>query len=197
MKKWLSSIRLIAALTLLAPLFAANRALPAQELRFRLDPARSGADISLGATLHTVHGSFSLKRGEVHFNPATGTAGGEIVFDATSGKTGNSSRDHKMHSDVIESQLYPEIVFRPDRAQGTFSISGDSTLQVHGRFAIHGIEREATFPVQLNVARNTWSARASFPVPYVKWGMKRPSVPFVRVSESVQVQFHAAGSTAE
>jgi polyisoprenoid-binding protein YceI len=197
MKKALHSIRLIAAVTILAPLFAANRVWPTQELRFELDPARSGADISLGATLHTVHGSFSLKRGEVHFNPATGTAGGEIVFDATSGKTGNSSRDNKMHTDVIESQRYPQIVFRPDRAQGTFSISGDSTLQVHGLFAIHGSEHPVTFPVQLNVAGNTWSARASFQVPYVKWGMKRPAAPLLRVAESVQVRFHAAGSTTQ
>jgi polyisoprenoid-binding protein YceI len=196
MKKRFHPIRLVVAvIAVLTPLFAANRALPAQELLLQLDPARSGADISLGATLHSVHGSFSLKRGDVHFNPATGTASGEIVFDATSGATGNSSRDNKMHTEVIQSQRYPEIVFRPDRAAGTFSISGISILQVHGMFAIHGVEHEVTFPVQVNVEANTWTAKASFQVPYVKWGMKRPSAPFLRVAETVQVQFHAAGST--
>ena len=196
MKKKLHSIRLMAAVVaVLTPLFAANRALPAQELHLQLDPANSGADISLGATLHTVHGSFAMKRGEVHFNPATGVASGEIVFDATSGKTGNSSRDIKMHTEVIESQRYPDIVFHPDRAEGAFSISGRSILQVHGMFAIHGVAHEVTFPVQLNVEDNTWTAKASFQVPYVNWGMKRPSAPFVRVSETVQVQFHATGST--
>jgi polyisoprenoid-binding protein YceI len=198
MKKRFHSIRLIAAVAaVLTPLFAANRALPAQELLLQLDPARSGADISLGATLHSVHGSFSLKRGEVHFNPATGSASGEIVFDATSGETGNSSRDHKMHTEVIQSQRYPEIVFRPDLAEGPFSFSGDSTLQVHGIFAIHGVEHEVTFPVQVSVAGGTWTAKASFQVPYVKWGMKKPSAPFLRVAETVQVQFHAAGSTTQ
>jgi polyisoprenoid-binding protein YceI len=102
-----------------------------------------------------------------------------------------------MHKDVIQSQRYPEIVFHPDRADGTLSTFGDSTLQVHGMFVIHGAEHEVTFPVEVNLAGTAWSAKASFQVPYVKWGMKNPSVLFLRVGDTVQVQFHAAGSTAQ
>jgi hypothetical protein len=42
-----------------------------------------------------VEGAFLLKRGAIHFDPATGKASGEVVFDAASGKTGNKSGDHK------------------------------------------------------------------------------------------------------
>jgi polyisoprenoid-binding protein YceI len=196
MRKTLRSIALV-AVTALTQLLAAEPSSPAQELLLQLDPANSGADIVLSANLHTVHGSFSLKHGAVRFNPATGKASGEIVFDATSGKTGNDSRDHKMHKDVIQSGRYPEIVFHPDRADGTLSASGDSTLQVHGMFVIHGAEHEVAFPVQVNLAGTAWTAQASFQVPYVKWGMKNPSVLFLRVGDTVQVQFHAAGSTAQ
>lgn len=195
-RKTLRSITLFAVVTSLTRLLAAQ-ATPPQELLLQLDPAQSGADIILAASLHAVDGSFSLKRGAVHFNPATGKASGEIVFDATSGKTGNRSRDNKMHKDVIQSQRYPEIVFHPDRADGTLSTSGDSTLQVHGMFVIHGAEHEVTFPVQVNLAGTAWAAKASFQVPYVTWGMKNPSVLFLRVADTVQVQFHAAGSTAQ
>ena len=197
MNKTLRSITLVAVVTALTQLLAADAASPAQELLLQLDPAKSGAEIILAANLHTVHGSFSLKHGAVRFNPATGKASGEIVFDATSGKTGNSSRDNKMHKDVIQSQRYPEIVFHPDRADGTLSTSGDSTLQVHGMFVIHGADHEVTVPVQVNLAGDAWTAKASFQVPYVKWGMKNPSVLFLRVGGTVQVQFHAAGSTAQ
>ena len=197
MNKTLRSITLVAVVTALTQLLAAESASPAQELLLQLDPAKSGADIILAGNLHTVDGSFSLKHGAIRFNPATGKASGEVVFDATSGKTGNSSRDNKMHKDVIQSRRYPEIVFRPDRADGTLSTSGDSTLQVHGMFAIHGAEHEVTFPVQVNLAGTAWTAKASFQVPYVKWGMKNPSVLFLRVGDTVQVQFHAAGSTAQ
>jgi polyisoprenoid-binding protein YceI len=166
------------------------------ELLLQLDPARSGADITLAGNLHTVEGAFLLKRGAIHFNPATGKASGEVVLDATSGKTGNNSRDHKMHKDVIESGRYPEIVFRPDRADGVLAASGASTLQVHGMFAIHGAEREVTFPVEVSFTGSAWTAKASFQVPYLRWGMKNPSKLFLRVDDVVQVQFHASGSTA-
>jgi polyisoprenoid-binding protein YceI len=197
MNKMLRSITLVAVVAALTQLLAAEATSPAQELLLQLDPAKSGADIILAGNLHTVDGSFSLKRGAIRFNPATGKASGEVVFDATSGKTGNSSRDHKMHKDVIQSLRYPEIVFHPDRADGALSTFGDSTLQVHGMFAIHGAEHEVTFPVEVNLAGTAWSAKASFQVPYVKWGMKNPSVLFLRVGDTVQVQFHAAGSTAQ
>jgi polyisoprenoid-binding protein YceI len=195
MNKTLRSITLVAVVTALTQLLA-QEASPAQELLLQLDPAKSGASIILTGNMHTVDGSFLLKRGAIRFNPATGRASGEVVFDATSGKTGNGSRDNKMHKDVIQSWHYPEIVFHPDRADGTLSTSGGSTLQVHGMFAIHGAEHEVTFPVEVNLTGTTWSAKASFQVPYVKWGMKNPSVLFLRVGDTVQVQFHAAGSTA-
>ena len=197
MKKTLLSITGFAIFVTLTQLLAMGAIAPAQELLLQLDPAKSGADIILAGNLHTVDGSFSLKHGNIHFDPATGKASGEIVFDAASGKTGNNSRDNKMHKDVIQSQRYPEITFSPDRADGMLATSGDSTLQVHGMFAIHGAEHEVTFPVQVNLSSNTWTAKAAFRIPYVKWGMKNPSVLFLRVGDTVQVQFHAAGNTGQ
>jgi polyisoprenoid-binding protein YceI len=174
---------------------AAQPAAPVtHELLLQLDPARSGAGITLAGNLHTVEGTFLLKRGVIHFDPATGKASGEVAFDATSGKTGNSSRDNKMHKDVIESGRYPEIVFRPDRAAGELAASGASTLKVHGMFTMHGAEHEITFPVEITFSGSAWTAKASFPVPYVRWGMKNPSKLFLRVDDVVQVQFHATGS---
>jgi polyisoprenoid-binding protein YceI len=198
MKKTLRSMALapIGLLVVAAALAAAQSAEApvTHELLLQLDPARSGADITLTGNLHTVEGAFLLKRGAIHFDPATGKASGEVVCDATSGKTGNNSRDHKMHKDVIESGRYPEIVFRPDRADGVLAASGASTLQVHGMFTMHGAEREVTFPVEVTFAGSDWTAKTSFQVPYVRWGMKNPSKLFLRVDDTVQVQFHASGS---
>jgi polyisoprenoid-binding protein YceI len=199
MTKTLRSIAIgsIGLLVVAATLAAAQQATApvSHALLLQLDPARSGADITLAGNLHTVKGTFLLKRGAIHFDPATGKASGEIAFDATSGKTGNSSRDNKMHKDVIQSGRYPEIVFRPDRADGELAASGVSTLQVHGMVTMHGAEHEVTFPVEVNFAGSTWSAQALFQVPYVRWGMKNPSVLFLRVDDLVQVRFHASGNT--
>ena len=136
-----------------------------------------------------------MKRGGIDYEPATGKASGEIVFDATSGKTGSDARDKKMHKDVIESGRFPEISFRPDRADGTLAESGDSTLQVHGIFSIHGADHEITIPVTVHIEGHDSGAKADFQVPYAKWGMKNPSVLFLRVANMVDVKFHAAGST--
>jgi hypothetical protein len=61
----------------------------AQESVFILDPAKSTVEFTLGASLHTVHGTFKVKSGEIHFDPAKGTASGAIVVDALSGESGN------------------------------------------------------------------------------------------------------------
>jgi polyisoprenoid-binding protein YceI len=167
---------------------------PAHEFRLQLDPSLSGAAILLTGNFHSVEGSFALKRGSVEYDPASGKAGGEIVFDALSGKTGSDGRDKKMHQDVLESSRYPEISFRPDHAEGALATAGDSTLQVHGIFSIHGADHELTIPVTVHLDGETLSANAAFRVPYAKWGMKNPSVLFLRVAGLVDVQFHAAGS---
>src|SRR5208282_1303191 len=76
---------------------------PAAEVVFGVDPDQSKVHWELGTTLHTVHGTFAFKNGTFHLDPATGKASGEIVVYATSGDSGNDSRDKKMHQDVLES----------------------------------------------------------------------------------------------
>ncbi|MGA9353315.1 MAG: YceI family protein [Terriglobales bacterium] len=166
----------------------------AHEFRLQLDPSRSGAAILLTGNFHSVEGSFALKRGAIEYDPVSGKVSGEVVFDALSGKTGNDGRDKKMQQDVLESSRFPEISFRPDHAEGALATAGDSALQVHGMFSIHGADHELTIPVTIHLDAETWSATAAFRVPYAAWGMKNPSVLFLRVAGFVDVQFHAAGS---
>src|SRR5260370_40002802 len=66
---------------------------PASEFVLRIDPAQSKVRWILGTTLHTVHGTFAFKNGTLHLDPASGKASGEIVVYATSGDSGNDSRD--------------------------------------------------------------------------------------------------------
>ena len=60
-------------------------------------------------------------------------------------------------------------------------------------FAIHGAEHEITVPVEVKLEAESWSASAHFPVPYAKWGMKNPSVLFLRVGDSVDIEFQGMG----
>ena len=89
--------------------------------------------------LHTVHGTFRLKQGSLRFDPASGRLTGEIVVDTKSGDSGSGMRDRKMHREVLESDRYPEITFRPDHVDGTLLPQGKSSVRVHGIFNMHGV----------------------------------------------------------
>jgi polyisoprenoid-binding protein YceI len=165
-----------------------------QELRLDFTPANTAINFTLGDILHTVHGTFKLKQGDVEYDMGTAAVRGVLIVDAASGQSGNHSRDHKMHSEILESSRYPDIVFRPDHVQGTVASNGTSTVQVHGIFSIHGADHEISMPIRVEVFPDHWAADTHFTIPYVKWGIKNPSTLFLRVSESVEIDVHSTGA---
>jgi polyisoprenoid-binding protein YceI len=168
----------------------------AQSTSFQLDPAQTTVKFTLGDVLHTVHGTFHLKRGALQFEPGSGKLSGEIVVDAQSGESGSGMRDRKMHKEILESEQYPEISFRPDRIEGTVAAQGKSAVKVHGVFSIHGVDREIMVPAEVEMSAGHWTATVHFTVPYAKWGMKNPSTLFLRVNDYVEIDLVAAGSVA-
>ncbi len=180
---------------ILATLLCAAASSSAQEREFQVDPSQSEVKFNVGDVLHTVHGTFKVKSGNLQINPS-GRMSGQIVVDARSGDSGSGMRDRKMHKEVLESERYSEIVFRPDRIEGAVPGPGTSSVQVHGVFSIHGVDREITVPAQVNVDADHWNATVHFTVPYQKWGMKNPSTLFLRVNDSVEIDLLAAGSVS-
>ena len=181
-------------LTALALLCFAICSAAAQQTALQLDPAQTSVKFTLHDVVHTVHGTFKLKTGLLEFDPSSGKLSGEVVVDARSGDSGSGMRDRKMHDEVLESEKYPEISFRPDRVEGTVTSEGNSAVKVHGMFRIHGVDREIDVPAEVQMSPGHWSATVHFTVPYAKWGMTNPSMLFLRVDNSVQIDFAAAGS---
>ena len=192
---------LVAAPTTLAVLSAlpqhAAPQPPASEIVLRLDPAQSMVHWTLVSTVHTVHGSFSFKKGTLQLDTATGKASGEIVVDATSGNSGNDSRDKKMHKEVLESARYAEVVFRPDRVEGKIAPQGTFTVQVHGLFVLHGREHGLTVPVQAELSGDHWTGSAKFSVPFIDWGLKNPGNFLLKVNHAVNLELEMKGSLQE
>jgi polyisoprenoid-binding protein YceI len=190
--RFLNMFRHLIALFVLG--FAATLAsAQGQETTLNFVPSQTEIHFTLGDVLHTVHGTFELKSGEIHFVPATRQIGGMIVVDAASGQSGSGGRDRKMNKDVLESARYPDVTFRPDRVDGDIAASGSSTVQVHGRFGIHGAEHEITVPAQVELAPDHWNLAVHFNVPYVQWGMKDPSTFVLRVGKTVAIDMRASG----
>jgi polyisoprenoid-binding protein YceI len=159
-----------------------------------LDPAGSKLDWTLGSTLHTVHGTFILKRGILKFDPASGNASGEFVADATSGQSGNDSRDKKMHGEILESGRYGEVIFRPNRINGKVLAQGASSVQLHGTFLLHGAEHELTVPVEAELSGHRWKGSAKFSVPYIQWGLKSPNTFLLKADPVVEIALELSGT---
>jgi polyisoprenoid-binding protein YceI len=168
-----------------------------QEAAFAIDPAQTKVEFTLGDVLHTVHGTFSLKRGTIRFNETTGKADGELVVDAASGNSGSNARDSRMHKDILESGKYPEIVFKPDHLVGKVAMQGTSQVQLHGIFSIHGGDHEMLAPLEVQAAGGAYTATVHFTVPYVKWGLKNPSNFVLRVSDKVEIVVHTVAKRIE
>lgn len=163
----------------------------AQSVEVGLDPAQTQIHFTLGATMHTVRGTFRLKSGRMDFDAATGKAGGEIVIDATSGDTGSDGRDRKMHKDVLESGKYPEIVFVPQQVEGGVALGGSSQFQIRGVIRLHGSEHPLTIPVKSGFHDGKLQAMAHFDIPYVEWGLRDPSTFILRVDKTVKIEIIA------
>jgi polyisoprenoid-binding protein YceI len=183
-------VRSIAPQLACAAMLATAFPIHAEDTVLQIDPSQTKVEFTLADVLHTVHGSFLLKRGTMRFDATTGKASGELVVDATSGASGSGARDRSMHKNVLESARYPEIIFRPDRVEGKMTLQGTSHVGLHGMFSIHGAEHEITLPAVVENDDGQYTAAIAFAVPYVQWGMKSPSTLFLRVSDNVEISIH-------
>jgi polyisoprenoid-binding protein YceI len=167
----------------------------ASEITLGIDAAKSTVRYSVESTVHTVHGTFAVKEGSaVHFDPATGKAGGDVAVYATSGDSGNSSRDQRMHKEILETQKYPDFVFRPNQIDGTVVREGVCDVKLHGVMLIHGSGHDVTAEVHAELSGGRWKGLAKFDVPYIQWGIKDPSNWLLKVKPTVHVEVDIAGT---
>jgi len=179
----MKALLLLLLSVLAAPIYGADYSL-------QLTPDNTKVEWTLTDVLHTVRGTFQVKRGSLRLDPGSGKAGGEVVVDVASGASGSGARDNRMHKNILESALFPEAVFVPDRVEGKLAPSGASRVKVHGLMGIHGGHHEVIMDVCANVAQGRMTAEISFDVPYVDWGLKDPSTLFLKVDKKVHVTMH-------
>ena len=186
----LGSVLFLAAAPLARPQAAQA---PVSEIVLTLDPAQSIVHWTVDSSLHTVHGTFALKSGNLHFDPETGKAGGEIVVAAASGESSNQSRDARMHKEILETPRYPEVIFRPTQVEGKVGQAGASDVKLNGVFSIHGADHDLTALVHAELTGDRWRGTSKFEVPYVKWGIKNPSNFLFKVKPVVNVELEMSG----
>jgi polyisoprenoid-binding protein YceI len=165
----------------------------AQHQIFTVNPDASQVSFALAGSGHHVNGTFHVQSGSVDFDRSGPKISGSVVVAAGSGNSGDNGRDRKMNSDVLDSAHFAEVTFAPQSYQGTIAPSGDSTIQVTGTFTLHGASHDLTVPMQIHIDGNNCTAKTHFTVPYVKWGLKDPSIFILKVAKDVEIDLSLVG----
>lgn len=165
----------------------------AQHQTFTVDPNASQVAWALGGNGHHVNGTFHVQSGSVDFDRTAHNISGSIVVAAGSGSSGEPSRDKKMNKDVLDIAHYSEITFAPQKYDGTIAPTGDSNIQVSGTFTLHGTPHDITVPMQIHIDAGALTAKTHFVIPYVKWGLKDPSVFILKVAKEVDIDLTLVG----
>jgi polyisoprenoid-binding protein YceI len=163
------------------------------EVALTIDPAQTKVHFKVDSTLHTIHGTLALKSGALKFNPQTGKSSGSVVVDAVSCETGNSSRDQRLHKEVLETWKFAEATFRPSQIDGQVSLTAASDFKMRGVITLHGTDHELVADVHSEFSGDHWKGTAKFDVPYIKWGIKDPSIFPLHVNPVVNVELELAG----
>jgi polyisoprenoid-binding protein YceI len=183
---------LVRSALIVSSLVFASSAL-AQHQTFTVDPDASKVAFTLAGTGHHINGTFHVQSGSIDFDPTAHTISGSVVVIAGSGNSGEASRDKKMNNEILDVEHYSEITFVPQKYDGTIAPAGDSTLQVSGTFTLHGTPHDLTVPMQIHIDGGALTAKTHFIVPYVKWGLKDPSVFILKVAKDVDINLLLTG----
>ena len=166
----------------------------AQHQTFVVNPDGSEVKMTLNTTHEVVIGSFHVQSGSIEFDRSNSKMSGSVVVLAGSGKTGNDSRDKKMHRDVLQIEQHATISFEPKTYAGAIASSGDSNLQVSGIFTLLGVPHEITVPMLVHLDGANSTAKAHFVVPYVQWGLKNPSFLIWKAEDDVAIDLNLTGT---
>lgn len=166
----------------------------ADMLVLHLDPRASSLDFTLDATMHKVEGHLGPASGDITFDPASESAGGEVVIDLTASDTGIARRDRKMQEQVLKTDEYPTAVFRVSRIDLLGPLQqGGNDLQLHGRLDLAGTTHDVSVLAHADLDGDHVTASAWLDVPYVDWGLHDPSFFVLRVAKVVRVTMTIEG----
>ena len=186
----MKSFAVLALAVMLAP------AALAQHQTFVVNPDASQVKMTLNTTHEVVNGTFHIQSGSIEFDRSVPKISGSVVVLASSGKTGNDSRDKKMNKDILKVDQFANVSFAPKAYSGTIASSGDSTIQVSGLFTLLGTGHDLTIPMQIHIDGPKATATAHFIVPYVQWGLKNPSFLIWKAENDVAIDLSLVGKIA-
>lgn len=160
--------------------------------RFEIDRSASEVRFTSKAPFETVIGKTGDVSGEINLSGENlRSVSGTITVKAVTIKTGNRLRDKNMREDYLETDRYPEIVFRIERmVSGPASLSKgeESTYTLEGIFEIHGVKKKIIVPATVSSGTDGgMEVKSEFVIGLSDFQIKRPSFLIMRLAEEVKV----------
>jgi hypothetical protein len=102
-----------------------------------------------------------------------------------------------MYKDILKVKDHATVSFEPKTYTGAIAPSGDSTIQVTGIFTLLDSPHEIAVPMLVHLDGASATAKAHLVVPYIKWGLKDPSILILRVEHDVAIDLFLTGRVSE
>jgi polyisoprenoid-binding protein YceI len=115
--------------------------------KFKFDPAHTVIGFTVRHMVFAkVRGRFGAFEGTLDLDPEKPeNSSVEVEIDAASIDTGSADRDQHLRSaDFFDAEQFPKLMFRSTRIESL----GGERYAVHGKLAIHGIERDVTLSAE-------------------------------------------------
>jgi len=173
---------------------------PAGVTRFEITPGTEGNTVRFEskAPVETVVGTSSAIRGWVEVDPSAvgDSAGVHVEVDLATLKTGIGLRDRHMRENHLETERYPQAIFRgarivpaagqPAGARRSLT-TAPQTMEIAGEFELHGVRRALRLPVVLSLheaeGRAILKIECHFQVGLADYGIARPQFLVMKLSD--------------
>lgn len=164
---------------------------------YKVVPNSDGTEVTFesDAPMETVVGRTATATGYIEMDPASNLAGAraEIHVDMASIKTGISLRDKHMRENHLETEKYPEAVFRLTELklpEGALLSSASATpVDVTGTLEFHGITKSIRPAASILLAEDgkALNVEATFSLILADYNISRPEFLIMRLSAEQRI----------
>jgi polyisoprenoid-binding protein YceI len=168
----------------------------AAPIRFQILPGAAGNQVSFlsKAPLETVEGKTNQVSGSVVVDPADLAAGCEVevTVDLASLDTGIGKRNQHMRENHLETDRFPQAVFRADSLSGApalLAAGAPVPFTLVGDFSLHGVTHRIAVPATVTLSADgmALAVTAAFTVKLADYSIARPQFLVMKLDELQQV----------
>ena len=191
-------------LTILAVLLAVAMH-AAAATTFRIQPGKPNLVRFVSkAPLETFEGKTHQVQGHVVLDPAAlgDSIDAVVEVDLASLDTGLSLRNKHMRENHLETEKHPKATFRggkiSDLSRPNLEAGQKTTFVLAGTFALHGVERPLSVPVEMSPEAAGGGLRivTRFPVALADYKISRPSFLVMQLQEVQQVSVELVATSS-